>query len=133
MLRTGFQECVPNLEIGNERKKPLSSEGRAVGEKGLTMPQDGSGLNSTALRANLKSLYFHSALIEQTFRKANCFFHDLTKQIQRTPHPPAAPVQHMRVNHRRGHILVAQQLLHGADVITPLQQMRGEAVPQGMR
>jgi hypothetical protein len=30
----------------------------------------------------------------------------------------------MRINHRRAHILVAQQLLHGANVITILQQMR---------
>jgi len=36
----------------------------------------------------------------------------------------------MRVDLRRGHVLVAQQLLHRADVVTRLDQVRREGVPQ---
>src|SRR5450631_3707395 len=53
--------------------------------------------------------------------------------IQRTHHAPAALVQHMRVDHRRGNIGMAEQLLHGADVVTTLQQMRGKSRAQGVR
>jgi hypothetical protein len=38
----------------------------------------------------------------------------------------------VRVNHRGLHILVPQQFLHGADVITILKQVRGKAVAKGV-
>ena len=34
----------------------------------------------------------------------------------------------MRVDHRRTHVVVAKQLLHGADVVARLQQVRRETV-----
>jgi len=34
----------------------------------------------------------------------------------------------MGVDHRRLHIAVAEQLLHGADVVAGLQQVRGKGV-----
>ena len=50
----------------------------------------------------------------------------LLNLIQRTAHAAATPVHHLRVNHGGRNIAVAQQLLHGADVVSRLQQMRGE-------
>ena len=44
----------------------------------------------------------------------------------------AGCVQDRGVDHRRPHALVAQQFLHGADVIPVLEQMRGERVAKGM-
>ena len=38
----------------------------------------------------------------------------------------------MDVDHRGAHILVAEQLLNGAYVITTLQQMCGEGMPQSV-
>ena len=40
--------------------------------------------------------------------------------------------QHVRVNHRRFHILVAEQLLHLADIDTIHQQMRRKTVTKCM-
>ena len=39
---------------------------------------------------------------------------------------PGASIQDVCVDHRRGHVLVAQQLLDGADVIAVLQQVGSE-------
>ena len=47
--------------------------------------------------------------------------------IQRAGHALAALLEHMRVNHRGGHIGVAQEFLDGSDVRAPLQEMRREA------
>src|ERR1044072_6491755 len=38
----------------------------------------------------------------------------------------------MGVDHRRGDIAMAEELLHGADVLSALQQMRGERMAQGV-
>jgi hypothetical protein len=43
--------------------------------------------------------------------------------VERAAYSNTGPVEHMRVNHRRGHILVTKQLLDRADVIPALQQM----------
>ena len=40
--------------------------------------------------------------------------------------------RHMRINLRRGNILVPQQILHRPDVIPVLQQMRRKRMPQRM-
>src|SRR3990170_4201621 len=53
--------------------------------------------------------------------------------IERAGDAAAALVEDVRVDHRGRDILVAEKLLDGADVITALQQMRGETVPQDMR
>jgi hypothetical protein len=47
----------------------------------------------------------------------------------RTPSPP---VEDVSVDHRRGHVAVTQQLLHRADIVTVLQQVGGERVPQAV-
>jgi hypothetical protein len=43
-----------------------------------------------------------------------------------------AAVEPMGVDHRGPHILVAQQLLDGVDVLAPLQQMGGKGMAEGM-
>src|SRR5438034_11742707 len=52
-----------------------------------------------------------------------------SQEIGRAPHPHSRPVQHVRVDHRRAHVAVTEQLLYRADVMPGLEQMRGEAVP----
>jgi hypothetical protein len=47
-----------------------------------------------------------------------------------TARPPA---QHVRIDHRRTHIRMAEQLLHGEDVITRFQQVGGERMAQRVR
>ena len=49
-----------------------------------------------------------------------------SQPVQRARHPAPALVQHIRVDHRRADIGMAQQLLHGTDVLPSLQQVRGE-------
>ena len=44
----------------------------------------------------------------------------------------AAFIQYVRVDHCRPHVFVAQEFLHGADVVTGFDQVGGEAVPEGM-
>ena len=46
--------------------------------------------------------------------------------VQRAPHPQPAPIQHVRVDHRRRHTPVPQEFLHCPDVVTILQQVRRE-------
>jgi len=41
-------------------------------------------------------------------------------------------VQHVGVDHPRAHVTVAQQFLHGADVIAGFQQMGGEQMLEGV-
>src|SRR5262245_49953113 len=38
----------------------------------------------------------------------------------------------MRIDHRSLDILVSQEFLHGPDIVALLQQLRGEAVSEGM-
>src|SRR5439155_6626911 len=42
------------------------------------------------------------------------------------------PVEHVRVDHRRPHIAVAEELLYRPDVVAVLEQMCGERVPDCM-
>ena len=53
--------------------------------------------------------------------------------VQRAGDTLPALLNHMRVNHRGGQIGMSQQFLDGADVRAPLQQVRCEAVPEGVR
>ena len=46
--------------------------------------------------------------------------------IQRTLDAESAPVQHVRVDHRRGDIRVLEEFLHGADVRAGFEEVRGE-------
>jgi len=48
--------------------------------------------------------------------------------IDRTAYSTATHLEHMRIDHRGGHIRMAEQVLHGADVVPRLQQVRGKAV-----
>ena len=42
--------------------------------------------------------------------------------------PQPATIQYVRVNHRRPDVLVPQELLYGADVVTVLQKMGGKGM-----
>jgi hypothetical protein len=42
----------------------------------------------------------------------------------------AAPIQHVRVDHRRPHVAVAEQLLHSTYVVPIFDQVRGEAMAE---
>ncbi len=53
--------------------------------------------------------------------------------VQWTHHTLAAPVQNVSVNHRSGNIRMAEQFLHGADVIAGLQQVRSKRMAQSVR
>ncbi len=52
--------------------------------------------------------------------------------VRRTPHGGRAAVEDMRVDHRRRHIGVSEQVLHGADVVAVFEQVGGEAVSEGV-
>ena len=55
------------------------------------------------------------------------------QRIQRAEHAAPSLVEHMRVNHGGAHIRMAEHLLHRANVLASLQQMRGKRVAQHMR
>jgi hypothetical protein len=57
----------------------------------------------------------------------------LQQRIQRTAHPMPAAVQHVRIDHRRRHVRVPEQLLHRADVVARLQQMRRKGMAKCVR
>jgi len=48
------------------------------------------------------------------------------QRIERTSHGAATELEDVRVDHGGAHVAVAEQFLHGADVVAGLQQMRGE-------
>lgn len=53
-------------------------------------------------------------------------FRKSSELVQRTRHPTPAFVQHMGADHRGRHVGVAEQFLHGADVVTALKEMGGK-------
>ncbi len=53
--------------------------------------------------------------------------------VKRAADAAPATIEHVGVDHRRGHIAMAQQLLHGAYVVTLLQQVGGKRVAQDVR
>ena len=56
--------------------------------------------------------------------------HASQKVVKRTPHAPAPSVQHVRVDHRRADVAVAEQLLDRPEVVAGLKQVRGTRVPE---
>ena len=57
---------------------------------------------------------------------------EFLKSIKRTLIAAATAVHHVGIDHRRRHILVPEQFLDGADVVSRLKQLCREAVPQYM-
>jgi hypothetical protein len=55
---------------------------------------------------------------------------DLSERVERAAHALAAALEDVGVDHRGAHILVAEELLDRADVVTALEQVRGEGVAQ---
>ena len=54
-------------------------------------------------------------------------------RIERAAHATPAAIEHVGVDHRGFHIGMAEQLLHGADVVARLQQVGGERMAQHVR
>jgi hypothetical protein len=52
--------------------------------------------------------------------------------VQWTAHPSSTSIQDMRINHRGSDVLVAEQFLHRANVITRFQHVRGKAIAQAV-
>lgn len=50
--------------------------------------------------------------------------------IQGAFHPSCAVAQHVSVDHRRRDVSMTKQLLHRADVVAALEQVRGERVTE---
>ena len=53
-------------------------------------------------------------------------------RIERTAHPAPTALQHVRVDHGRSDVLVPQEFLHRANIVTILQQVRGKTVSERM-
>ena len=53
--------------------------------------------------------------------------------IERVEHPTAATVKYMGANLGGRYILVPQQVLHRADVVTGLEPMGGKGMPESVR
>ena len=53
--------------------------------------------------------------------------------VKRANHPFTPFIEYVGINHRRRHVRMAEQLLHSANVVARLQQVRGKGVTQGMR
>ena len=53
--------------------------------------------------------------------------------VQRAWDPLAALLEYVRINHGRPHVVVAQELLDGADIGPALQQVRRKAMTESMR
>ena len=53
--------------------------------------------------------------------------------IQWTTDSKTSAVKYMRIDHRRGHVFMSEQLLNSPDVIAAFEQMSRKAMPQSMR
>jgi hypothetical protein len=52
--------------------------------------------------------------------------------VQRALHSQSWPIQHVGVNHRRAHVFVTKEFLHGSNVVAIFQQVGRERMPQRM-
>ncbi len=57
----------------------------------------------------------------------------LSQPVERTGNAKPAAVQHVQVNHRRTHVGMPDQLLHGPNVMTVLEQVSRKGVPEAVR
>jgi hypothetical protein len=57
---------------------------------------------------------------------------DAWRSIERAADGHSTSMEDVGVDHRRPHVLVTEQFLHGTDVVTVLKQMCGERVPEGV-
>ncbi len=52
--------------------------------------------------------------------------------VERTPNAETGFVQNMRIDHRRGNILVSQEFLDRPDVVAAFEQMGGKAMTESV-
>jgi hypothetical protein len=53
--------------------------------------------------------------------------------VSRTVHRPTASIQDVRVDHRRPHVAVPEQLLNGPDIVAVLEQVRRKRMPESVK
>lgn len=53
-------------------------------------------------------------------------------RVEWTAHPASTVLEDVGVDHRRGYVAVAEELLHRADVVAPLQEVRREGMAEGV-
>ena len=70
--------------------------------------------------------------VEQGREKPSCASSASEETVGRGLDASRTAVQDMRVDHRRGDVLVAEQFLHSADVATVLEEVRGEGMAEGV-
>ena len=56
-----------------------------------------------------------------------------TQLVAGAAYPATTTVEHVRVDHGRANVFVPKQLLHGANVVTVLDEPRGKGVSHGVR
>jgi len=93
-------------------------------------------VNSTEIGTNPKSeglSRIHAVRISRSTASLRLSVSQAThsQTIQRAFHPRTALPQHVSVDHRRGHVIVAKQLLDGADIGAALQRVGCETVAKG--
>ncbi len=60
------------------------------------------------------------------------FFYCGSNGIERAAHAEAAAVEDVGIDHGGLHVAMAEELLHGADIVAVLEQMGGEGVAEGV-
>src|SRR5687768_8920028 len=57
---------------------------------------------------------------------------ELRKPVGRALHAPGTAIEDVRVEHRRAHVSVSEELLHGADVVAVLEEVGRKGVTEGV-
>ena len=52
--------------------------------------------------------------------------------VERTPHTDSGSIEHMGVDHRGSDVFMAQQFLHGANIVAVFEEMRCEGMSERM-
>lgn len=84
------------------------------------------------LHRTAKGVLRNRLLIATTDRRLGIGRPEQLRPIQGAPDAAATSVQHMSVDHRRTHVLVTKQFLHGPNVIVVQEQMSGKTVSKDM-
>ncbi len=119
----GRQDVSTRLAVS--RKRALAATGEVGCEPSAANESDASSAVGPIRLAELK--------FETTLRATRLALAAPTPQstersesIHRTLHAQAATIQDVRVDHGGGHIRMPEQLLHGANIVTGLEQVGRE-------
>src|SRR5437016_6078697 len=80
------------------------------------------------------SFRVNSGIDSLTRRRRSTKSHEklLPRVIKRAAYASSTPIQHVRIDQRRPHIFVSEQFLHCANIVASFEQMRREAVAEGV-